>query len=58
MNKQLQAAIHREMVDGNPKAAIEMYRKIVARPADNRAAAATRQKRRAGLVLLRYRNPQ
>ena len=41
LEKQLQAAIHREMVDGDLKAAIEMYRKIVARPGGNRAAAAT-----------------
>ena len=41
LEKQLQAAIHREMVDGDLKAAIEMYRKIVARPGGNRTAAAT-----------------
>ena len=41
LEKQLQAAIHKEVVDGDLKAAIEMYRKIVARPGGNRMAAAT-----------------
>jgi Tol biopolymer transport system component len=41
LEKQLQAAIHKELVDGDLKAAIEMYQKIVARPGGNRTAAAT-----------------
>ena len=36
----LRAAIDKELIDGDLKAAIEMYKKILARPGGNRAAAA------------------
>jgi len=38
--KHLQAALHKEMVDGDLKSAIELYKNIVARYGDNRAVVA------------------
>ena len=40
VEKQLQAAIHKEMVDGDLKGAIETYKKVVAQAGSNRALAA------------------